>query len=499
MKKTIINKLFFVLAILSIGIIVTGCDNHFEELQENPNAPDTSAPINILQSIIKDSWEGPWTLAQRHNQYYVSTYIVYDDQNYLLGEYSMDYNTLRDIAAMEKEVERLGTEESKQFLPIAKFFKAFFYIRMTERLGDIPMSEAVQGEQGNFTPRYDIQKDVYTNCLQLLEEANTEIASYTHTTSALTNDLYFNGDLEKWQKAINTFRIRVLMSLSKRNDEMNVAAEIKRIVENPDQYPLMESIDDNMQITYYGGADDKYTLYPDEGGKTATIYFIGETYVSILRRTKDPRIFRQMVPGKACNPDDPNRLQNFDSYIGGVTGDAIEALQQQGSDGKLAGINSETYITPTGVPCTQLGYQELQFTLAEAANRGWINESAANYYTNGILADMEFYGVSQQESDEFIQGPEIVYKGDNEEGLKQIREQKYVALFQNSGYQAFFEQRRTGVPTFSVGEGNANGKIPVRWMYPTSERQYNWDNLEEALQRQFNGSDDINDIMWLIK
>lgn len=67
------------------------------------------------------------------------------------------------------------------------------------------------------------------------------------------------------------------------------------------------------------------------------------------------------------------------------------------------------------MPCTQLGYQELQFTLAEAANRGWINESAANYYTNGILADMEFYGVSQQESDEFIQGPEIVFQG---EGIK---------------------------------------------------------------------------------
>lgn len=499
MKTTIKNKIVSAFAFLSLCIAGTGCDKHFEELQENPNAPDQSAPINILQSIIKDSWEGPWTLAQRHNQYYVSTYIVYDDQNYLLGEYSMNYRTLCDIAAMEKEAERLNTEESKQFIPIAKFFKAFFYVRMTERLGDIPMSEAVQGEQGNFTPKYDSQKDVYLNCLQLLEEANAEIAQYIQTGSALTNDLYFNGDLAKWQKAINTFRIRVLMSLSKRNDEMNVAEEIKRIVNDPVKYPIMESIDDNMQITYYGGANDKYTLYPDEGGKTATIYFIGETYVSILRKTKDPRIFRQMVPGKACNPDDPNRLTNFDSYVGGVTGEAIEALQQQGSEGKLAGINSETYITPTGLPCTQLGYQELQFTLAEAANRGWIEGNAEEYYKNGILADMEFYGVSQQESEEFLQGKEVAYKGNNEEGLKQIREQKYVSLFQNSGYQAFFEQRRTGVPEFSVGEGNANGKIPVRWMYPTSERQYNGENLQEALQRQFNGSDDINDVMWLIK
>ena len=87
----------------------------------------------------------------------------------------MNYGSLRNILAMEKEVERLGTDEARQFLPIAKFFRAFFYIRMTERLGDIPMSEAVKGEEGNFTPKYDTQKDVYTNCLKLLDAV-----SYTH-------------------------------------------------------------------------------------------------------------------------------------------------------------------------------------------------------------------------------------------------------------------------------------------------------------------------------
>lgn len=497
MKTNIFHKL--ILGATVLITICTGCNDHFAELQENPNAPDVAAPINILQSIIKDSWEGPWSRAQRLNQYYVSTYVVYDDQNYLLGECSMNYGTLRDIVAMEKEVARLGTEEAKQFLPIAKFFRAFFYIRMTERLGDIPMSEAVKGEEGNFTPKYDAQKEVYTNCLQLLEEANDELAPYIDKTSALTNDLYFNGDLAKWQKAINTFRIRVLMSLSKRNDEINVESQLREILSNPNKYPLMESIDDNMQITYYGSADDQYTLYPDNGHRYAGIYFIGETYVSQLRRTEDPRIFCQMVPGNAQNSGIEGREKMFSSYVGGVTGDAIEALQQQGSDGELASLNYETYVTATGIPCVQLGYQELQFTLAEAANRGWINGEAATYYTNGIKADMDFYKVSKDETETFLTNPINVYKGNNDKGLQQIREQKYVALFQNSGYQAFMEQRRTGIPEFSIGPGNANGKIPVRWMYPTQERQYNEENLNVALQSQFNGSDNINDIMWLIK
>lgn len=500
MKFNYLHTIILGTALLSASAF-TSCDSHFEDLQVNPNAPETAAPINILQSIIKDSWNGPWTRAQRLNQYYVSTYVVYDDQNYLLGTGSDYYGTLRDVAAMEKEANRVGSDQAKQFLPIAKFFRAYFYIQMTEQMGDIPMSEAGQGEQGNFTPKFDKQKDVYTNCLKLLDEANDELAPYVGTTSGLANDLYFNGDLSKWQKAINTFHVRVLMDLSKRNDEMDVAGKLKAIVSNPKKYPLMQSGDDNMEIRYYGNANDKYTLYPDEGGKTQGIYFIGETYLNLLRRAEDPRVFVQMTPGKAQNAGVAGREQMFSSYVGGVTGKNIDALKNEGNEGLLATLNAKTYITPTGIPCIQLGYPELQFTLAEAANRGWIDGDANTYYTNGIKADMAFYGIESADVEKFLKNPYIAYKGNNADGLRQIREQKYVALFQNSGWQAFYEHRRTGVPDFSTGEGNANtdGKIPVRWMYPDDERLYNSEHLNEALKSQFNGSDDINDVMWLIK
>lgn len=477
----------------------TSCDSHFEDLQENPNYPEKASPINLLQSIIQDSWSSPWTRAQRLNQYYVSTFVVYDDQNYLLGTGDNYYGDLRDVSAMEREANRLGSDQDKQFLPIAKFFRAFFYIQMTEQMGDIPMSEAEQGDNGNFAPKYDKQKDVYSNCLKLLDEANTEIAPYVGKESALTNDLYFNGDLSKWQKAINTFHVRVLMDLSKRNDEMDVAGKLKAIVSNPTKYPLMQSGDDNMEIRYYGNANDKYPLY-ERGVENTILFFIGETYLNLLRRAEDPRVFVQMTPGAAQNAGVEGREKMFSSYVGGVTGKAIATLQQEGNEGKLATM-SNIYLTTTGLPCIQLGYPELQFTLAEAANRGWIDGDAETYYTNGIKADMAFYGIEAADVEKFLKNPYIAYKGNNADGLRQIREQKYVALFQNSGWQAFYEHRRTGVPEFSTGEGNANtdGKIPLRWMYPDDERQYNSEHLNEALKSQFNGSDDINDVMWLVK
>jgi hypothetical protein len=258
----------------------------------------------------------------------------------------------------------------------------------------------------------------------------------------------------------------------------------------------MESIADNMQITYYGTADDKYPLYPN-----GSVYsFIGKTYVDLLTRSEDPRIFVQMVPGENKNKGVEGRERMFSSYEGGDTGAIIEALQQQGAEDRvLAHINYSTYVTPTGLPCVQLGFQELQFSLAEAANLGWIESDANTHYERGIRADMAFYGINADEVNAFLAHPVNNYRGNNANGLQQIREQKYIALFQNSGYLAFFEQRRTGVPEFSVGEGNANGKIPLRWMYPTRERQYNEANLKAALESQFNGSDDINNVMWLMK
>jgi hypothetical protein len=96
----------------------------------------------------------------------------------------------------------------------------------------------------------------------------------------------------------------------------------------------------------------------------------------------------------------------------------------------------------------------------------------------------------------------VTYKGNNADGLKQILDQKYVSFFQNSGWEAFYNWRRTGFPTSFVTSGvglNAQGKIPMRWQYPVDEITYNATNAKAAIQSQFNGNDDIFSMMWLLK
>jgi len=74
------------------------------------------------------------------------------------------------------------------------------------------------------------------------------------------------------------------------------------------------------------------------------------------------------------------------------------------------------------------------------------------------------------------------------------------AFWQNSNWEAFFNQRRTGVPVFSQGPGNGYGnKIAVRWQYPRSEADANATNYSAAVQSQYGGTDDLNGMMWILK
>ena len=138
------------------------------------------------------------------------------------------------------------------------------------------------------------------------------------------------------------------------------------------------------------------------------------------------------------------------------------------------------------------------FNIAEAVNRGWTTGNAQDWYERGVKASMSFYGINDATA--YLAQSTVKYAGNTAAGLTQILNQKYIAFFQNSGYEAYFNWRRTGIPTFLVGVGTANGtKIPLRYQYPSTERLVNEINVKAAITRQFGEKDDINAQMWINK
>ena len=190
--------------------------------------------------------------------------------------------------------------------------------------------------------------------------------------------------------------------------------------------------------------------------------------------------------------------------------------------GRISLINRHRYWeTYTGENTFIVSYPELCFNIAEAINRGWVTGNSEQWYMNGIQDSIGFYGivdgantVSFQQDllgqdvtytvhwywASYYAQPTVKYAGDNAAGLNQILLQKYLAFFRNSGLEAYYQWRRTGVPAFDAGPGTGNsGIIPLRWQYPFNESSANTKNYNAAVQSQYGGQDNINQIMWLLK
>ena len=111
--------------------------------------------------------------------------------------------------------------------------------------------------------------------------------------------------------------------------------------------------------------------------------------------------------------------------------------------------------------------------------------------------------ITQSYIDNYFTG-DAEFKGSTNEQLKQIWMQRYILNFMQEAQSSFFEYRRNNYPDFpinpetSLNENNKNG-LPMRWLYPSSETNYNRDNLKIALDKQYEGYDEINKLMWLLK
>jgi hypothetical protein len=538
------NKLVYKIVILSSALFALNSCNRDDSLLSNPNTrseeslvPPTLILNHITANLIKSD-EMPFGQASRTNQYYVSNYSYYWGTNsYSWTTTDNKYDVYLYANKMQEQAVKLGDDTKLNFYKaLANFFKAYSCIWLSQRVGDIPMAEA--GNSSNLTPKYDTQKDVYKQSLALLDEANTLLGNINTTFPALKNTVAdSSGDIFgltyfQWQKLVNTYQLRILISLSKRatdTPELNIPGKFAEMLGNTTKYPVMESNSDNMLYRF----NRDYNPYPVYTSRSYTYGAnIGKTILDITTATKDPRTFAFATPAPAKYKVAGVPISDFSAYVGASTNTAQSVLFA-GTDtagntlsdkGAYSYINYKRYFSSqdgsTAEAYMLIGYPELCFSISEAINRGWATGDAGSWYLKGINASLSFYGLTNGQSftigdrlggtignvtidtSQFINNTDIVYKGNNADGLKQILLQKYVALFCNSGYEAFYNWRRTGFPEFQqggVGIGTPTNSLPYRWMYPQGEITYNASNYQSAIQSQFGGSDDISKLMWLLK
>jgi hypothetical protein len=560
-----INYLFF---ILMGALLASSCSKKIEEKSVNPNNPATVQPGLVLGTVLTamsgsqgntnigalggvNSWDnvGDWNQyhCQNYNYYGNNIYSWLDNSthtesvgnntvnNYSNGPFN-SYLVLKNVVEMENEVTNRGGSALNPYEAIGRFIKAFYFYNMTSLMGDVPLTQALQSPAIN-SPAYTSQEQVFLYVLNQLDTANTHIATLiankdNSLAASASQDIYYNGSLGQWQKAVNTFKLRVLVALSAKASDatLNVPAQFATILNNPSRYPIFTSQSDDLAFVYNPGGSNTFSTYPfnpSNFGSIAGRFNMAATYVSALTSLSDPRVFMTCDPAWAVVGTDSLHPAQFQYFVGASTGLDLGTMYTNASAGLYSFIGRKRYYSNfTGDPNVLVGYKEMLFNIAEGIARGWAGGTAETYYKAGITESMKFYGIDVTQSNftayflppsanaitqvlpypfsfsfaNYYAQPSVQLSGTLATAVGQIVLQKYIAMFETSGYEPYYNWRRTGVPAFQGGSGvGNNGVVPVRWAYPVTEQAQNTANWSAAVKSQGFSADDLNQKMWLLK
>jgi|WetSurMetagenome_2_1015567.scaffolds.fasta_scaffold09712_3 hypothetical protein len=492
--KNIILKLGM---IVSVGMLVISCSD-LTELHDDPNETSTTVPQLILTTLEEDAFANNVSESSAlTNRYMVFCETSSEDQYYTWQTGSLGYyDDIKQAMKMSDESERIG---DTIYNSLSKFFKSYFIIEMTQDFGDLPYSQVGKLDEGITKPVYDSQKSIYLKVLNDLKSASDALASSSGSISS-DNDVIYRGDKTKWRKLIDSYYLRVLMDLSKKTNDadLQIIQRFNSIVNNPSQYPIFTSNSDNGDIQYSSQTSNHYPGYYNNDLQCE--YYMEKTFVDRLKNLQDPRLFKM---ASMTNKAVANGLSetDFNSYNGALGSAPLGDIEVAVSSGNVSIINSRYFLNIAAEPGVLMNYSELEFILAEASERGWITAGKADsYYKAGITASMNFYNITDASTiNNYINQPAVSLT--NGDPIEQIMIQKHISMFMNTGWQIFFDQRRTGYPVYDVsgsGIGN-NGLVPQRWMYPSSEYTHNSDNVKSAVKSQYSGNDNINGVMWVLK
>ncbi|MEQ9261670.1 MAG: SusD/RagB family nutrient-binding outer membrane lipoprotein [Owenweeksia sp.] len=327
---------------------------------------------------------------------------------------------LRDYKYIKDEAD--GTNNA--YYLVATLMEAYTYQVLVDLYGQVPYSEALQGENSNLTPAYDDGPAIYISLLDNIDDAMGRYATDPSNGPVPTgNDLIFGGNMSRWVQFGNTLKLKMLLR----------AYQVPSVFDQAQALALANGgnlLTTNAQMTTFEAAPNKSNPFYDVnydrlGGvnhaasQSMVSYFIDNDDIRLIAvyEPNDDSVFTTKPQGDFANRDIP-----FDDLAEPI----VTALK----------------------PITLFSAAESYFLQAEALERFGGSGQAA--YEAGIQASFAMYGYSDTAGTYY--GPGGAYEwnaaGTPEDRIKQIMTQKWAAMANSQNLEAFFEINRTGYPEF---------------------------------------------------
>jgi hypothetical protein len=463
-----------ILVICGLVVLGTSCKRNITDLNVDPKNPSTApsagfftnAQRSLMNTLTSSNVNlNIFRLIVQHWQ--ETTYT--DESNYDLATRSINdavWNALyRDVLRDFQEAKNLipndvnNPDVQKNEIAITDIMQIVAWYYLVTTYGDIPYTEAL--DINKKFPKYDDAKTIYND---LLTRLDADIAALKTSADSFGGaDIIYNGDVSKWKKFANSFKVKMGMTIA---DVDN--AKAKSTVESAVTAGVFTSNADNAVFKYLSSPPNTNPIWVDlvQSGRKD---FVGaSTLIDKMLSLDDPRLdeyFTEDANG-GFSGGDPGQSSNYATFS-----------------------KPAVAITAPDFPAVLLDYSEVEFFLAEAVQRGYnVGGTAAGHYANAVTASILFWGGTPAEATAYVAS--VPYNASN--WKESIGVQKWIALY-NRGWDAWIEWRRLDYPQLTA-PSSALSDIPLRYPYPVNEQNVNRINYEAAAAAI--GGDDVSTKLW---
>lgn len=505
MKRININ-LKTIVPVACVGVIaLTGCKKSWLDINTNPNTlPPPRADYVMTSAMNRNAavlganetgsyWSAQWT--QSSTYVLSSTIFTYNFNNTNFNYWDGWYDILQDLqyAINNADASKLPAVKGP-----SKVMEAYIFQELVDLYGNVPYSDALKGAK-SLAPKFDDQKTVYENLIKLLDEAIADIKANAFDVSTTAADIIFKGNATNWVRFANSLKLRILIRQSRiAGRDSYITTEIAKAAATTEGF-LAAGQDVGSNPGYVAATSQTNPFYDnwgyDPNGATRALgrYPRPTTFLfSTLIASNDTFRLKRLAyayggentnsPGVSAQPE---VLSNYIGVPYGI------------SSGYLA--QNTSYIGPSVIvkgvvnnPMYLMLSAESYFLLAEAKQRyptlalpaNGTDGTAKGYYEQGVKESFRVTGTTSKYGADkattlLASGKDLADWSASPDKLKAIWMQKWLALTNFGGLEAWSEYRRTNFPVIPLSASAASGaKPPVRLFYPSSELGSNGDNVK---------------------
>lgn len=530
---------------MALGVLLTlgACSEYdFDSKYEDPSKVTTVSISNLMVGVfqrVKDYDLYEYNRFFGFDSQFVGKYAQTFGYTYSSSMYTPGYTPfidsqwdnlysaltqLRKLESLYNEESTGQQEQDEVFLLAARLQVYDFFAATVDVFGDMPFSKActlplTNDVQQSYAP-YDKAEDIYRTILSELKEMAPRFRTIPVPRNFSTQDFINWGDMDKWERYVNSLRLRLAMRVASQGELAEEGrAIIKEILENPTEYPLIEEQANNVFITNQKSGQLNFTAGSGLGDWVTNRLASGPVIDRMLSHgnynmessdpltgtyvegTDDPRILLYYNPVKIVNRNTGQTDEH--RYLGtdvSVSDELTEYYNSQAEDELITTNKGFSQITQNGFfwqndkfDMLIMASPEIHFIKAEAYAMGYgvaqdmtraeeefktaVSQSIRLWYYYDSIGTGENTRRYEAPTDEAIAAfADARWKSsDYTDKLDAIITQKWVHFAFLVSREAWSDLRRTGYPSGLVFPEVAGTipNVPNRWRYPTTEVNYN--------------------------